>query len=132
MEQLKVQPVRKNIEIAIKGKWLTVPAVEINGKNIIVRGKWLKIAGVEAEQWLETELVEPHACLEFLKHSGFRADVLSFAQKLPDTEVKYSYPMEWDSIAAIPITSFPQWWKDLPQETRKNVRRAESGESRFR
>ena len=47
---------QKNIEVAIKGKWFSVPALEINGKDIIVRGKWIRIARVEAEEWLESEL----------------------------------------------------------------------------
>src|SRR5438046_10077736 len=32
--------------------------------------------------------------------------------------------MERDSVAAIRLTSFKQWWEKLPQESRKNVRRA--------
>ena len=33
--------------------------------------------------------------------------------------------MEFESIAAIHITSFKDWWDKLPQVTRKNVRRSE-------
>ena len=121
-----MQAIRKNIDVAIKGKWLTVPALEVNGKNIIVRGKWIKTALVEAEDWLETELDEPEKCAHILKKSpGFRADILSFAQKLPATIPKYQYPIEWDSIAAIRLNTFKEWWEGLPQETRKNVRRAQ-------
>ena len=117
----------KNIEIAIKGKWLTVPALEMNGKDIIVRGKWIRIARVEAEEWLESELEDPEQCVDALKRQSadLRADILSFAQKLPATRPKYQYPMEWDSIAAIALTTFEEWWQGLPQETRKNVRRAQ-------
>jgi hypothetical protein len=123
-----MQANQKNIEIAIKGKWLTVPALEIDDKNIIVRGKWIRIASVEAEEWLETELQDPKKCVQMLKQqrSGdLRADILSFAQKLPDTRPKYEYPMEWDSIATIRLSSFKEWWEGLPQETRKNVRRSQ-------
>ena len=119
---------RKNIDIAIKGKWFTVPALEINGKDIIVKGKWIRIACVEAEEWLESELADPRGCVDVLKQqrSGdLRADILSFAQKLPATRPKYNYPMEWESIAAIRLESFKHWWEGLPQETRKNVRRAQ-------
>jgi len=119
---------QKNIEVAIKGKWLTVPALEVNGKDIVVGGKWLKIARIEAEQWLKTELENPQEYVELLKRQkapGLRADILTFKQKLPAIEPKYQYPMEWDSVAAIPLTSFTSWWESLPQESRKNVRRAE-------
>jgi hypothetical protein len=33
--------------------------------------------------------------------------------------------VEWESIAAVRLTSFQEWWEGLPQETRKNVRRAQ-------
>jgi hypothetical protein len=117
---------QKNIEIAVKGKWLTVPALEINGKNVILSGKWIKTARVEAEDWLETELEEPGKCAQILKQSAeLRADILSFAQKLPATNPKYQYPLEWDSIAAIRLSTFKEWWDSLSQVTRKNVRRAQ-------
>src|SRR5271157_3677407 len=123
-----MQAIQKNIEVAIKGKWFTVPALEINGKDIIVRGKWIRIAHVEAEEWLESELEDPQGCVQVLKQqrSGdLRADILSFTQKPPAIRPKYQYPMERDSIAAIRLTTFQQWWEGLPQETRKNVRRAQ-------
>ena len=53
-----------------------------------------------------------------------KADIFSFTQKLPATRPKYSYPMESESIAAISLISFKEWWEGLPQETRKNVRRS--------
>jgi len=122
-----MQAIQKNIEVAIKGKWFTVPALEINGKDIIVRGKWIRIARVEAEEWLESELEDPQGCVQILKQqasASLRADILSFAQKLPAIRPKYEYPVEWESIAAVHLTSFQEWWEGLPQETRKNVRRA--------
>jgi hypothetical protein len=121
-----MQTNQKQIEIAVKGKWYTVPALEVSGKDIIVGGKWIRIARVEAEDWLETELEDPELCVQTLKKSAtFHADILSFAQKLPATQPKYKYPMEWDSIAAIPLTNYKEWWEKLPQEGRKNVRRAQ-------
>ena len=123
-----MQATQKNVEVAIKGKWFTVPALEINGKAIIVRGKWIRIARVEAEEWLESELEDPQGCVQALKqqHSAeLRADILSFAQKLPAIRPKYQYPFEWESIAAVRLTTYQEWWEGLPQETRKNVRRAQ-------
>ena len=123
-----MQATQKNIEVAVKGKWLTVPALEVGGKDIIVRGKWIRIARVEAEEWLESELENPQQCVEALKQqrtADLRADILSFTQKLPAIRPKYEYPMEWDSVAAVRLTTFQEWWEGLPQETRKNVRRAQ-------
>ncbi len=116
------------IEISARGKWINVPALAVEGKNIIVRGKWVRKGIVEAEEWLETELEDPESCIRRLKEQksrALRADFLIFTQKLPAVSPKYSYPMEWHSVAAVHITSFKEWWDKLPQETRKNVRRSQ-------
>jgi hypothetical protein len=118
----------QNIEISVKGKWFHVPALNVDGKDIILRGNWVKVALIHAEEWLETDVQDPALCVKALKHEdsdGLRADIFTFSQKLPATSPKYSYFMERDSVAAIHLTTLKNWWDNLPQETRKNVRRAE-------
>jgi len=117
----------RNIEISILGKWVTIPALNVNGKNIIVRGKRIKIAKVESEEWLDSELENPELCLQKLSEYAprFRADIFSFGQMPPSKEVKYPYYKEWDSVAVASTESFNQWWEALPQESRKNVRRSQ-------
>ncbi|PYN85504.1 MAG: hypothetical protein DMD87_23295 [Candidatus Rokuibacteriota bacterium] len=116
-----------HIEISIKGQWVTVPAVEIGGRSIVVTGRRLRVATVHDEDWLEDELDDPESCIRRLKacrSNGAKADVFTFAQKLPAETPKYSYRMEWNSIAAIRLTTFADWWEKLPKDTRKNTRRA--------
>ncbi len=118
----------QSIEISLKGKWFRVPTLNVDGKNIIIRGKWLKTAFIHDEEWLDTEVGDPVFCVRTLKDQkpdGLSADVFTFAQKIPATKPKYSYFLEWDSIAAVPVTTFKNWWEGLPQETRKNVRRSQ-------
>jgi hypothetical protein len=115
-------------EIYIRGKWVRVPAFNIDGKTIVVRGRWLKMAVIRSEEWLETELEDPERCIRKLKEQkarGSRPDILTFAQKPPATMPKYKYPMELDSVAVVHLTSYNEWWEKLPQETRKNVRRSQ-------
>jgi hypothetical protein len=115
------------VEVSVKGKWSTVPAIELGDKRVIVRGRLLKVATIHDEQWLGSELEDPEACvlrLKQFKGAGLAADVFTFAQKLPATTPKYDYPMEWESIAAVRLPGYTNWWTKLPQETRKNVRRA--------
>jgi hypothetical protein len=113
-------------EIRVKGKATQVPSICIDDKRVIALGKWLKIASVHDEDWLEGEAVEePELFLGEIKREALKADVFTFAQKIPETKPRYDYPMEWDNAAVIPITTFPEWWeKRLPQVTRKNVRRS--------
>jgi hypothetical protein len=116
------------VKISVRGKAIEVPAVEIDGQTIIVKGRWIKIATVQHEEWLETELKNPVACISGIKArmSGrLRPDIFTFTQKLPATEPKYGYACEFDSVAVARTSDFKEWWQGLPQETRKNVRRSQ-------
>jgi hypothetical protein len=113
-------------EIRIAGKTIYAPSAAICGRTVVVTGNWLRHAAIKDEDVVEGEIVEdPRVFLEKLKRSPLQADIFSFSQKIPDTTPKYSYPFEWDNSAVIPITSYNDWWeKRLPQESRRNVRRA--------
>jgi hypothetical protein len=124
LEGTKICP----IEISVKGKWISVPALKLDNRVIITRGKALKIALIHDEAWMEMELEDPDVCMRELKaqaSDGLRADIFTFAQKVPGAAPKFDYLFEWDSIAAANTTSFKQWWESLPQESRKNVRRSQ-------
>jgi hypothetical protein len=117
-----------SIEISVGGKWVRVPALEVQGKSIITSGRVVRIAAIHDEEWLETELDDPEACVWELKNRGphgLSPDIFTFSQKPPATAPRYDYPMELDSIAAAPATNFKEWWESLPQETRKNARRSQ-------
>jgi hypothetical protein len=117
-----------SIEISVRGKWIKVPAIHVSGKNVVITGRWIKMASIHDEDWLESELENPESCINRLKEhesKEMKADIFTFAQRLPDTKPRYHYPIEWDNVAAIPLNSYEDWWENrLPQETRKNVRRS--------
>lgn len=117
----------KSIEISVRGKWKTVPALNVDGKFIIVRGGWTKLAVIESEEWLEHEVEDPEVCVKKIKGHPQRlhADIFTFGQKVPGSPPKYTYTKELDSVAALHLTSFNNWWEKLPQESRKNVRRSQ-------
>ena len=109
------------------GTWLKVPSIDIDGVTTVVTGGWLKTAAIDAEECTESELANPQTFVEKLRAArtaGLRADIFTFAQKLPHTNRVHNYPMEGESVAAIRLTSYSDWWDGLPQESRKNVRRA--------
>jgi hypothetical protein len=113
------------VEIRVKGKNTMVPSVEIDGRTVIARGGWVKTASIRDEDVTEGELVKaPETFVAALKKSGLRADVLTFFQRPPGLKPKFSYPVEWENYAAVPVTTFEAWWEKLPQESRKNTRRA--------
>lgn len=113
-------------EVYSKDRLPQATGLDVEDYTIVITGKWLKIASVRSEAWLSAEIPNPDRCVsELIRHKDqLGADIFTFAQKLPTTSPKHSYPMEWDSVAAIRLTSFDEWWKGLPQATRKNVRRS--------
>jgi hypothetical protein len=115
----------KQVEIRVAGKNTLVPAVEICGRTVIARGGRIKIASVLDEVVAAGELVkDPDAFVTALKQSGLQADVLTFFQRPPEVTPKFNHPVEWENYAAVDTTSFDDWWGKLPQEARKNTRRA--------
>jgi hypothetical protein len=113
-------------EIRVKGKALSVPAVQIDGRTVISTGRWLRIAAVREEELLEGDSVSnPDSAVSQLRESGLRADLFTFAQRLPDVAPRYDYHMEWENAAVLPITSYSRWWKERTEYSiRKGVNKA--------
>jgi hypothetical protein len=102
--------------------------MEINGKKIVIEGKILRVArphACEQQEWFE-DVESPEVLIEALQKSKDRPDILTFWQRLPDTEPRYSYQMELQSIAALPIKSYSLWWdKQIDRKARNKVRKAQ-------
>jgi hypothetical protein len=114
-----------DIEIRVKGKPVSVPSVQIDGRRVITTGTWLKIAAVQDEDLVEGEVVaDPQSFIPHLKETGLKADIFTFAQKLPATTPKYKYHIEWENFAVIPITTFSDWGKRVESSVRRAVRKA--------
>jgi hypothetical protein len=116
---------QEQIEIAVQGQMRKVPSIRVDGRHVIVTGKIIKVAKVHDEAFLEGEVVrDPELFVSKLNRCARRPDIFEFAQKFTDPKPKFNYPIGWDNAAAAPTETSSNWWKDLPQETRKNVRRA--------
>jgi hypothetical protein len=114
-----------HIEIRVKGKTLRVPAAIVRDKTMVARGGWLKVAALRDEELAEGEITDPVGFISSLKASGLRADIFTFPQRIDQSTPRYQYPFEWDNVAAASTGNFIEWWeKKIPQETRKNARRA--------
>lgn len=101
-------------------------SVEIGHITVIATGKFLKTAILQDEDLIEGEVItNPASFVHQLRNSAVQADILTFAQKLPDTSPKYSYDCEWDNLAIIPITTYSDWWdKRVESSVRRAVRKA--------
>jgi hypothetical protein len=112
-------------EIRVAGKTFYVPSAEVCGRTVVVTGNWIRTAEIKDEAVVEGLTVEdPNSFITRLKKSNLQADVFTFAQRPPDITPKYDYHWEWDNWAATPTSCFKDWWENLPQVSRKNVRRS--------
>jgi hypothetical protein len=97
--------------------------IKIADQDIQVDGRLLRIARLAGDSYKFIE--DPEGALNSLKNAGTRVDLFTFMQRLPETEPKYSYPMEWDNFAAIPISTFDNWWtKQLGFKARNKAKQA--------
>jgi hypothetical protein len=97
--------------------------MEFGGSEIRVRGRLIRTAFVEGEgyQFLD----KPEATIEFLAKSRERVDLFTFIQKLSDTTPNHSYRLEWDNMAALPISTYDNWiTNQIDRKVRNKVRKA--------
>jgi hypothetical protein len=105
--------------------------ITVCGKDIRIQGRFIRMARLEGEK--HTFPHDPETVIDGLRKSGVRADILTFLQKVSDTSPKYSYPMEYDNLAVLPVSTFDHWWnhqiRSLP---RNRARQAEKKGVTFR
>jgi hypothetical protein len=71
-------------------------------------------------------LDDPAPLLDALRKCGTRIDVFTFLQRLPESSPKYAYPMEWDNLAVLPVSTFDHWWNhQIRSYPRNRARQAE-------
>jgi len=98
--------------------------MNIGGTQIRVEGTMLRIARLEADKYHFVD--DPQALLSQLRHRGTRIDLFTFLQKLPDTSPRFDYPMEWDNLAVVPVSTFEDWWTNqIGYKARNKTRQAE-------
>lgn len=89
----------------------------------MLRGRLCRVAEVEGEGF--KFLADPKSAISALRDSMV-ADVFTFPQELPETAPKYSYPLEWDNLAVLTLSTFDQWWsQQIGFKARNKAKQAE-------
>ena len=98
--------------------------MNVCGKDIYIEGRVVRIARLAAEGFEFLE--DPEAAVKVLRESRSGIDLFSFRRPLSQTSPQYGYPVEWDNVAGLPVSTFENWWKrQIDGKTRNMVRRAE-------
>ena len=111
--------------LSIRGKAVRVPVVQIEGCLVAARGRFPRIASIKDEEWhVGGRIVDLERFRRALGASGLKADMLSFGSDLEAEREVAGAKRELDNVAVIDTSDFKEWWESLPQEARKNTRRA--------
>jgi hypothetical protein len=98
--------------------------MQVCGQEIKVRGGLVRIARLDADGY--RFLDDPEPVINGLKQCGTRIDLFSFMQRISEPTPKYAYPMEWDNLAALPVSTFENWWtQQLGFKARNKAKQAE-------
>ena len=93
-------------------------------KEIRIHGSFIRIARIDGDKY--NSPTDLDAMLDKLRSCGKRIDLFTFLQRIPETEPKYSYPMEWDNLAVLPVSTFENWWDhQIRSYPRNRARQAE-------
>ena len=96
-------------ELMIDGRAIKVNLWSVGKTRIVILDGLIRTARIEEEEYEDVE--DPESIIKALRKANPKPDIFTFVQRLPETEPKYSYYREWESIAAIPIKTYDHWWK---------------------
>jgi len=82
--------------------------IEVCGRDICIEGRFLRIATPHGDRY--RFLDNPLPVIAELKASSARVDLFTFSHRLSEVERTFSYPVEWDNFAVLPVTTFEDWW----------------------
>lgn len=98
--------------------------LRICDRDVNVEGRLIRTARIDGEKYLFLD--HPELLLKGLRNCGTRVDLFTFIQKLSNTSPGYPYPMELDNFAALPISTFENWWtKQIGFKARNKAKQAE-------
>ena len=114
-------------EISTLGRTIHVPAVRLGHVTVVMAGTVVTMGEIFDAYWLEAEtLPDLKSCIDQLKSAQHRPDIFTFVQRVPDTTPQFSYHMEWDNVAAIPINTHENWFREqISSASRRNIRTSE-------
>lgn len=98
--------------------------IRVCDKEIRVRGRLLRTARLEGDKYVFLD--DPAAVIGAMEKCGTRIDLFTFLQRLPETSPKFAYPMEWDNLAVLKVSTFDDWWNNqIRFKARNKARQAE-------
>jgi hypothetical protein len=109
------------------GKPTQIECIEIGGQTFFINRGLLTVVSLE-DEWYE-DLNEPQKVVSAMEGSlGFKPDLFTFWQRMPNVEPKHPYHQEWEDIAVLPVTSYDHWWSQQIKSRVRNLIRKSAKE----
>ena len=106
----------------IDGKTVTLDYTRINGQMYFITRGPVRVMRLD-DEWYN-DVNDPPSVVQAVTESNLQVDIFTFWQRLPDIEPRYSYHTEWDSIAAMRIVSYDNWFNEqISSRTRNLIRK---------
>jgi len=111
-------------KVRLNGRNVRRHEVEINGQTFSISEGALRFAALEDE--LFEGLKDPEMAIAHLGRARPRPDIFTFCQRIPQVEPRYSFPMAFESLAVLPISTYDHWWsKQQSRASRNKVRKSQ-------
>lgn len=113
--------------VSVKGKIRSTSGLKIDDHVVTIIGSFIRVARVFDAYWLEAaKLPDPRRVVEQLRKLPHPPDLFTFTQRVPDTQPKLDYHLEWDNVAVVPVSTHDHWLqKQISSASRRNVRTSE-------
>ncbi len=109
--------------ISLKGKARPAKILDANGIPVVYRKTFISV-GVVADEHAFS-VTDPEKVIKTLKAASQPPDIFTFAQRIPDTNVRFKYHCEMDNFAVLRISTYDVWWtKQINDKTRNMIRKA--------
>src|SRR3984893_13042439 len=109
----------------VNGKAAKIPCMEIAEQTYTLSRNPVNIVRLE-DEWYQ-DVRDPISVINILKNSsGFKPDIFTFWQRLPEMEPSYAFHTEWEELAVLPIESYDHWWNNqIKSRVRTLIRKTE-------
>lgn len=98
--------------------------MQVCGREIKISRGMVRVARLDADMY--QFLSDPEPLIAELRVRKLSIDLFTFTQTITNTTPKYRYPMEWENLAVLPVSTFQDWWdKQIGFKARNKAKQAE-------
>ena len=96
----------------------------VGDRPVVVTGRVVRLAKPRDEPYECID--EPDRFIGELRRSNVQADVFTFSQEVSERVPRYGFPLEWEGVSVLTVTTYEHWWKhQINDKTRNMVRKAQ-------